>query len=168
MSRRVPAVLAASLVLLVSCTGPERESSEPFSPSVLPSRPSDDGTRQARITDPASLATAIADAGFIVEATAGPNGIPWRDVAGVPYGFRIGDNEDLSVFEYPSAQALMKMESRISPRGDLLPTDDGGIVLIQWSNPPSLYTHGRLLALYFGDDPAVRATLADLLGKPRH
>lgn len=153
--------------MLVSCTGPERDASEPLSPSVVPSRPSEDGTRQTRIIDPASLATAIADAGFIVEATDGPNGIPWGDVAGVPHGFRIGDNENLTVFEFPSAKALMKIESRIKPRGDLLPTDDGGIVLIQWSNPPSLFTHGRLLALYFGDDPAVRATLADLLGKPR-
>jgi hypothetical protein len=60
------------------------------------------------------------------------------------------------------------MESRIEPRGDRLPSDDGGIILINWSHPPSLFTHGRLLALYFGDDPAVRATLADLLGKSRY
>jgi hypothetical protein len=167
MHRKVPAVLAASVVVLVSCTGRVREASEPLSPSPVPSRSSDVATGQARITDPASLATAIADAGFTVEATDGPTGIPWREIAGVPHGFRIGDNENLTVFEYPSAQALTKMKARIKPRGDLLPTDDGGIVLINWSHPPSLFTYGRLLALYFGDDPAVASTLADLLGKPR-
>ena len=104
--------------------------------------------------------------GFTVEAADRPVGAPWRDVAGLPHGFVIG-GDDLKVFAYPSAQALMKMESRVEPRGDLLPAEDGGIVMIQWSQPPSLYTHGRLLALYFGNDPAVRATLADLLGKPR-
>ena len=168
MHRRVLAGLAVSL-LLVSCTGPTREASEPLSPTLVPSRLSDDATGHARITDPASLATAIADAGFTVEAADGPVGIPWQDVVGVPHGFVIG-GDDLKVFAYPSAQGLMKlmkMVSRVEPRGDLLPTEDGGIVTIQWSQPPSLYTHGRLLALYFGNDPAVRAILADLLGKPR-
>ena len=69
------------------------------------------------------------------------------------------DAEHVQVFEYPDEPSARADAAQISA--------DGGRVwnsLILWVAPPHFYRQGRVLALYVGDRPDIKATLARLLG----
>ena len=70
------------------------------------------------------------------------------------------DAEHVQVFEYPDEQSARADAAQISA--------DGGRVwnsLILWIAPPHFYRQERVLALYVGDRPDIKATLERLLGR---
>lgn len=75
------------------------------------------------------------------------------------------DGKLASVFEYPTEKALDKVRSAIRPRGDQIPTADGGLAMINW-DAPHFHGSGKLLVLYFGDKQSTLDALDLLLGAP--
>ena len=157
------AIAVASVVVLVSsCTG-AKESSSPATPAGSSSgtAPSVTPSDQA-VIDYASFTDGLEAAGFTVRSGGRTRGLPLSLLA-VP-GQRVSiDGVSVSVFEYPTEKALLKVRSAIRPRGDEIPTADGGTAIIDW-DPPHFYGAGKLLVLYFGDKQPTIDALNLLLG----
>jgi hypothetical protein len=157
-------ILAAfTLVTLVSCTGARTEGA-PLSPSTSTGgvSPSGETTPSVQpVTDYSTFAHALDAAGFTVRRR-GQVGLPGKLLT-VPGRQVFIDGVPASVFEYPTEGALDKVRSSISPRGDQIPTADGGLAIISW-DPPHFYGAGKLLVLYFGDKQRTLDQLDLLLG----
>ena len=91
--------------------------------------------------------------------TAQPAGQLSQPFISIPARLIAIDAEQVHVFEYPDEQSARADAAQISA--------DGGRVwnsLILWIAPPHFYRQGRVLALYVGDRPDIKATLERLLG----
>jgi hypothetical protein len=150
------------LALAVSCTGARTEATAPTSSSGA-SGPSPALSPSVQpVTDFSSFTHALGAAGFDVRHGGGA-GFPGK-LLGVPGRHVLIDEVPVSVFQYPTERALDKARSSISPRGDQIPTGDGGLAIIEWE-APRFYASGRLLILYFGDKERTREALEMLLGR---
>jgi hypothetical protein len=69
--------------------------------------------------------------------------------------------EDVHVFEYPTAAAMMSDAAKVSPTGTPI-----GQTQITWIAPPRFYRKDQLLVLYVGSDARVIDALAVVLGRP--
>ena len=79
---------------------------------------------------------------------------------------------ELSSFDYDDTdlgrdgqQVAQDDASRISPDGSSARTSTGAVT-VDFIGPPHLYRRGRVIVLYIGSDPAMLATLRELLGEP--
>jgi hypothetical protein len=161
MQVRLSAILI-SAALLASCTGQGSPSQQP-TPGEDAKSPESQGTLP--VTDYSSLADALEAAGFSVRLQQGDRrAIPGRFL-GVRGKQVFVDGNEVSAFEFPTERALIKLMRGITPRGDQIPTPDGGTVFIQWA-PPRFYGAGRLMVLYFGERQRIATALDHLLGLP--
>ncbi len=62
------------------------------------------------------------------------------------------DDVQVSTYEYPSEKALADVRDSISSDGYSVPTESGGIAIVEWVATPHLYGAGRLLVVYVGVD----------------
>lgn len=158
--------LAATLIgvgLTSSCTGTKSNAAPPSSsPSTRAAASSPSATPSARsVTDFSSLAHAMRTVGVRVHSL-GRVGLP-GSLLGVPGHNLLIDGGHVWVFEYPTENALLEARASISPRGDWIPTKDGGLASINW-DPPHFYGEGTMLVLYFGDRQRTLDVLEVLLG----
>jgi hypothetical protein len=144
------------ILFLVSCTGTLTEKASPSAETTSSPAPS-----AQPATDFSSFTQALRAGGFTVRLE-GRIGLPASLLAVPGQQVRI-DGRQASVFEYPTENALDKVRSAIRPRGDQIPTGDGGLAIINW-DAPHFYGSGKLLVLYFGDSQRTLDALDLLLG----
>lgn len=158
--------VVSAVVLLSSCKGAKEESSSRSSPagSSLGTAPSATPSAQA-VIDSASFTDGLEAVGLKVRPGGPTRGFP-ASLFAVPGQHVWIDGVPVSVFEYPTEKALEKVRSAIRPRGDQIPTADGGLAIINWDDPPHFYGAGKLLVLYFGNKRRTVDALNDLLGPP--
>jgi hypothetical protein len=157
------AALTLVVTLAASCTGTQTEEVPPSSsPATGADTPSPEATPSAHpVTDYSSFKQAMETAGFTV-LPGGRTGLPASLLA--VHGQQVLiDGVTASLFEYPTERALDVVRSAIAPRGDEIPTADGGTAIINW-DPPHFYGSGKLLVLYFGDRQRALEALETLLG----
>jgi hypothetical protein len=82
--------------------------------------------------------------------------------SGTAYGLNIG-SERISIFEYPTSSDLQQDADRISPQGDQI-RNGSSTTVVDWIATPHFYKRGRILVLYIGNQPKIRALLQSLLG----
>ena len=165
---RLPQVLNASMAIVgmalaslgASCTGMPAEKASP-SPPVASSNPATPAVRP--VTDYPSFERALEASGLEVRFKGG-TAFPGK-LLGVPAHQVSIDGNQTSVFEYATEKSLEKARSAIGPRGDQIPTADGGVAFINW-DAPHFYATGTLLVLYFGDKQCTLDALESLLGPP--
>lgn len=146
----------ALVILLASCTGTLTEKALPSAETTNSPVPS-----AQPATDFSSFTQALKAGGFTVRPE-GRTKLPASLLAVPGQQVRI-DGRQASVFEYPTENAFDKVRSAIRPRGDQIPTGDGGLAIINW-NAPHFYGSGKLLVLYFGDSQRTLNALDLLLG----
>lgn len=162
---RVPLIAVLTLVLLASCTGPHTDEASPAaSRSIGSVAPSPEATPSAQpVVDYSSFTLALETVGFSVRP-GGRTGLP-ASLLAVPGQQLFIEGVPTSVFEYPTERALDKVRSSIRPRGDEIPTADGGTAIINWE-APHFYGSGKLLVVYLGDKQHTLDVLETLLGQP--
>lgn len=76
-------------------------------------------------------------------------------------------NDTVQVFEYKKAALVDAEATRISPDGRNVEMVENGIKSVSkpfWLATPHFYKRGRLIVLYLGDDPTLKATIEAALG----
>jgi len=159
---KVSLIAAVTVVVLgASCTGGPEAASPSQTTSVSPN--SETPSTQPAI-DYAALADGLEAAGVTVRPGGPTREFPTSLLA-VP-GRRLWiEGKQALVFEYPTEKALQHVRSAIRPRGDQIPTANGGLAIINWA-PPHFYSGGKLLVLYFGDKQRTVDALNLMLGPP--
>lgn len=71
------------------------------------------------------------------------------------------DGAPVSVFQFPSEAAAAEAAESINATGTVI-----GTTSVDWIEPPHFYRQGRLIVLYAGEDEAVLAALAAVVGEP--
>ena len=69
-------------------------------------------------------------------------------------------------FEYATVAEREAESAGISPQGQVTVTrnDEATLTVAQWSPPPRVFAHGRLIVLTFGPSDTTLAALTELLG----
>jgi hypothetical protein len=156
---RQSAILILAL-LTWSCTGQGGTTRPSATESLLESQP-----KPPAVTDSSSFVQALEAAGFSVRVRPGEREAFLGRFLGIRGQAVSLDGDRISAFEFPTERDLTKVIRGISPRGDVLPTSDGGSVIISWE-PPRFYGMGKLLVVYFGDKHGTLLELDRLLGPP--
>ena len=157
--------LSASAIIVVvlagSCTGsttrgasgsPET-STQAGSPTTPSARP---------VTDYASFLQGLRAAGFTVREK---KPVMNSGLFGVPVRLIAIDGETVSTYEYPSEAALADVAGGISHDGYSVPTVGGGVAIVEWIATPHLFSSGRLLVVYVGDDAHILDALRLFVGR---
>ncbi len=113
--------------------------------------------RPGPIRDLASLVEALRGAG--AEVQLGPETM--QRFMPVPARLVAVDGEAVQVFELPDEESARVLAARIAPDASSV-----GRATVAWSGPAHFFRAGRTIVLYVGEDPAVVARLASVLGDP--
>lgn len=152
-------VATLTLVMLASCTGTRTESAPPSStPGTISPTPATTASPRP-VRDYPSFTQALDAAGFTVregKRLGGELFTPGRSV--------FIDDVAVQAYEYPNEQALDLVRSSVSPDGYSIPTQNGGLAMVEWVRTPHLYAAGKLLVLYVGDNQRTLDALALVLG----
>jgi hypothetical protein len=74
------------------------------------------------------------------------------------------DEVKVSAFEYPSENAVASFVAATRPRGDIILSPTGELVVVQWGDHPHWFDEGRLVVLYVGDKQRTLEALELVLG----
>jgi hypothetical protein len=117
-------------------------------PTALP-------TKSLSVEDQESLVKVLQAAGAKVET-----GDSISQEFFTPEGHTVKVNgAELQVFEYESAEAMVKEASEVAPDGGSI-----GTSMVDWIDTPHFYKAGRIIVLYVGSDQAMLHLLNKVLG----
>lgn len=142
--------LSGLVLALVAATG----CGEGTSPTVMPTTPPP-STPTPTVTGrlAADLRAAGASVGLGSSITQ-----PFLSVVGQ---FLAVNGSELQVFEYPSPEDAKRDADQVSPDGSSV-----GTTMVTWVAPPHFYLRGTLIAIYVGEDEALKMLLVEVLGRP--
>jgi hypothetical protein len=83
--------------------------------------------------------------------------------SGTAHGLMI-QNEQISVFEYETNDAMQAEASNISSDGSTIHNQNGGATAVDWIAPPHFYKAGHILVLYVGKNQYITSLLQSILG----
>jgi hypothetical protein len=119
-------------------------------------------------TDDPAIMDLVRKAGATVEAVGGVSntfqGIQILSFEARSFQLRVGNNQDVWVYEFSDPATANLQASLISPDGSKIASYSGGEVLFDWIAPPHLLKSGRLIVLYVGNDLSTLNLLSSALG----
>lgn len=137
-------IASAALLLVVSCTtGPDDRS---------PARP---GAVASTELTAVSVATALRNAGLTVRDA----GMVEQPFFPVPARVYVVSDEDVQVYEFPSAAEAERAAATVSPSGSTI-----GTTSMSWMAPPHFFRKDRLIVNHLGSNEKVLRALQALLG----
>lgn len=89
---------------------------------------------------------------------------PFLSVQGTTLTIDKLNSAPIQIYEYDSSGSMQNEMLNISADGSTGHTNSGGVIQIDWISTPHLYSKGRIIVIYIGNDKQVDNVLTNILG----